>query len=156
MLSKERWLAIIFAAVVSEAVPYRQIWYSSKFQSVLEWEVRELPTSHLLVYLYAFFPVLEALVLLVAFGAYLGAMRSLNLRGFLKGLLAAVLLFAITFSAVIPLLTFVMPLLLILLPRLFFYYVVWRLPLFISLVVGIFVARKASTSKSRSLDAHSA
>jgi len=103
------------------------------FQSLVVWGI-SLPWPASLFFSIAFLSAFEAMVLLVALSAYLGATRSFNLRGFLNGLLVALLVLGlgnigVTFLWVMQL------------PPLFFYYVVWRLPLFFGLVLSMWVAR---------------
>ena len=134
---RSRWITIMFAGVISGAVPWKQIWHSSQFQSLVVWGI-SLPWPASLFFSIAFLSAFEAMVLLVALSAYLGATRSFNLRGFLNGLLVALLVLSlgnigVTFLWVMQL------------PPLFFYYVVWRLPLFFGLVLSMWVARPIAT-----------
>ena len=141
---RSQWVTIPFAIAVSEAVPWRQIWGSSQFHSLFASAVRELPYPHLVVFLIALFPVLEALELLVALGAYLGATKSFSLRGFLRGSLAGVLLvLPLSYLGMMCLsvgLSVGFSMLRLPLPGVFLYYVAWRLPLFFGLVVAVWIA----------------
>jgi hypothetical protein len=130
---KERWMMTLFALVVSAIVvkpgPWKRVWDTSGFQSLFaRWVELRWPLS--IILLIGFFPALEALVLLVALGLYLGATRSFTLRGFLTGSAAAVLVlsFGKLLAAGSP-------------PTLFYNYVILRLPLLIGVVLGICAAR---------------
>src|SRR5882762_3123229 len=133
---RSRWITIIFAGVISGAVPWKQIWHSSQFQSLVVWGI-SLPWPASLFFSIAFLSAFEAMVLLVALSAYLRATRSFDLRGFLNGLLVALLVLGLGNIGVT--LLWVMQL-----PPLFFYYVVWRLPLFFGLVLAMWVARTSA------------
>jgi hypothetical protein len=133
---RARRVMLMFAAIVSGALQWKQIWHSPEFQSVIVWGIR-LPWPASLFFSIAFLSTLQAMVLLVALSAYLGATRSFNLRGFLNGFLVALLVLslgniAVTFLGVMQL------------PPLFFYYVVWRLPLFFGLVLAMWIARTSA------------
>jgi hypothetical protein len=130
---RSRWMTIVFAGVISGAVSWQQIWHSSPFQSLFVWGTT-LPWPASLFFSITLLSAFEAVVLLVALSAYLVATRSFSLRGFLNGLLVALLVLSlgnigVTFLGVMQL------------PPVFFYYVVWRLPLFFGLVLAMWVAR---------------
>jgi hypothetical protein len=131
------WVTIYFAAVVSEAVPYRQIWDSSQFHSLFASAVRELPYPHLLVFLIAW-------KLLVAPRYAPSATRSTNASSTGNRSLAAVLVLPLSYLGMMFLslgLSVGLSLLRLPLPRVFLYYVALRLPLFLSLVVSVWIAR---------------
>ena len=135
-LSKElrsRWVTIMFGAVVSSAVPWKEIWHNSEFQSLLLWGIR-LPWPMSLFYSIAYLSAFETVLLLVAVSAYLGVTRSFNLRSFLSGLLVALPVVGLGNVGVAFLLV-------LHIPYFIFYYVVWRLPLFFGLVLALWVAR---------------
>jgi hypothetical protein len=131
-----RWITIIFAVTVCGAVPWQQLWYSSRFQSIIVWGIK-LPWPASLLYAIAFLVAFQAVILLVALSIYIGATKSVSLRNFLKGLSMALLILSLGTIGV-------MFLSVLQLPRLFFYYVVWRLPLFFSLLLGMWVARPSA------------
>src|SRR5258708_2456849 len=91
---RSRWMTIVFAGVISGAVSWQQIWHSSSFQSLfvlgttLSW-----PAS--LFFSITLLSAFEAVVLLVALSASLVATRSFSLRGFLNGLLVALLVLSL-------------------------------------------------------------
>jgi hypothetical protein len=96
----------------------------------------------------AYFPVLHALVVAGAFGAYLAATRTFSLRGFLWGLPTGLLGLSFGFAGVIALLVFST----LHLSQPIFYYVLLRLPMFLGLVLALwiahaFVARKMALRK---------
>ena len=79
-LSKElrtRWVTILFAVLVSGVVSYRQIWHSFEFEGLFTWGIK-LPWPVSLVFTIALWSAAERLVFVVAFSAYLGAIRRLN------------------------------------------------------------------------------
>jgi hypothetical protein len=92
----------------------------------------------------AYFPALAALVFLGAFAAYLLATRSFSLRGFLWGLPAGLLVLSIGYAGVIAFLIFSA----LDLPRLIFYYVVLRFPMFFGLVLALWVAQSNMRRKN--------
>jgi hypothetical protein len=130
---RARWVMLMFAAIVSSALPWKHIWHSSDFQFVIVWGTR-LPWPASFFFSVAFLSVFEAVVLLVAVSVYLRAIRSFNLRSFSKGPSIALLILIFGNIGVMSLsVTQLSPLL--------FYYVVWRLPLFFGLVLAMWVAR---------------
>src|ERR1700694_4671079 len=84
----------------------------------------------------AYFPVLQALVVVGAFGAYLAVTRTFSLRGFLWGLPTGLLVLSFGCAGVIALLIFST----LHLPQPIFYYVVLRLPMFLGLVLASWIA----------------
>jgi hypothetical protein len=130
---RSRWTTIVFAVVISGAVSWQQLWHSSPFQPLFVWGTT-LPWPASLFFSITLLSAFETVVLLVALSAYLVATRSFSLRGFLNGLLVALLVLSlgnigVTFFGVMQL------------PPVFFYYVVWRLPLFFGLILAMWVAR---------------
>ena len=86
----------------------------------------------------AYFPVLQALVVVGAFGAYLALTRTFRLRGFLWGLPAGLFVLSFGCAGVIALLIFST----VHLPQPIFYYVVLRLPMFLGLVLPLWIAEQ--------------
>lgn len=84
----------------------------------------------------AYFPLLPALVVVGAFGAYLAVTRSFNLRGFLFALPTALLALSFGYAGVIAFLIFST----LHLPQPIFYYVVLRLPMFLGLALALWIA----------------
>jgi len=80
---RARWVTLMFAAIVSSALPWKPIWHSSEFQFVIVWGTR-LPWPASFFFSVVFLSVFEAVVLLVAVSAYLRAIRSFNLRSFFE------------------------------------------------------------------------
>jgi len=130
---RARWITILFAVIVSSAVPYELIWRSSEFERLFTWVIR-LPWPVSLFFSIACWSALEAGILFVAFTAYLGAIRRFDLRSFSIGSLVA--LVALNLGNLS--LNFLMTLQL---SRFLFFYVIWRLPLFFSLVLAMWVVR---------------
>jgi hypothetical protein len=131
------WLPIAFAAVVSEATPMSSLRYlreslqqmNSKLVAFdIPHRITERSISGVIELTGAYFPLVQALVAVGAFGAYLAVTRTFSLRGFLWGLPTGILVFSFGFAGVIALLIF-SPLHL---PQPIFYYVVLRLPPFLS------------------------
>ncbi|HXN24406.1 MAG TPA: hypothetical protein VOA41_16825 [Candidatus Dormibacteraeota bacterium] len=133
---RTRWIGIVFAIIYSSAIPWKQIGQNLEIQSLLLLGLRlAWPVS--LIYQIGFLTLLDAVALLAALIMYLGATRSLNLPRFLRGLLVAILVLSLGNIGVA--LLWIMHL-----PPLFFYYVVWRLPLFLGLVLAMWVARPSA------------
>src|SRR6267142_452155 len=84
----------------------------------------------------AYFSELQALVVVCAFGAYLALTRTFSLRGFLCGLPTGLLVLSFGFAGVIALLIFST----LHLPQPIFYYVILRLPMFLGLVLALWIA----------------
>src|SRR5258708_33387286 len=92
---RRAWLPIAFAAVVSEATPMSSLRYLRESlqqmnSKLLAFDMPHGITEHSLSGVIeltgAYFPVLQALVVVGAFGAYLAVTRTFSLRGFLCGL----------------------------------------------------------------------
>jgi len=138
------WLPIAFAAVVSEATPMsslRELPESLQQMNskLLAFDMLHGITEHsisgVMELTVAFFPVLETLVVVGAFCAYLAVTRTFSLRGFLCGLPAALVVLFLGYMGVISLLVFLS------VPQLIFYYVVLRLPMFLGLVLALWIAQ---------------
>ena len=134
------WIPIAFAAVVSEAAPSPLPQLRESLQQMSSQldhlGMPEHSVRGVFALTVAYFPVLQALLVLCAFAAYLAATRTFSLRGFLCGLPTAFLVFSVSFMGVISLLlisTFD-------LPQPIFYYGVLRPPMFFGLVLALWVA----------------
>jgi len=148
------WLPIAFAAVVSEATPMSELRYlpeslqrmSSK---LLAFDIRHGITqrsiSGVIEFTGAYFSELQALVVVCAFGAYLALTRTFSLRGFLCGLPTGLLVLSFGFAGVIALLIFSTSHL----PQLIFYYVILRLPMFLALVLALWMAQYIRLKNAR-------
>jgi hypothetical protein len=135
-LSKElrtRWVTFLFAIIVSGVVSYRQIWHSFEFEGLFTWGIK-LPWPVSLLFTIALWSAAEGLVFVVAFSAYLGAIRRFNLHSFLKGVLVALVPLSLG-NLALSCLWIVHP------PVVLFFTVIWRLPLFFSLVLATWGAR---------------
>ena len=140
------WLPIAFAAIVSEATPMSSLRYLRESlqqmnSKLLVFDIPHGITEHsisgVIELTVAYFPVLHALVLVGAFGAYLAVTRTFSLRGFLWGLPTALLVLSFGYAGVIALLIFST----LHLPQPIFYYVVFRLPMFLGLLLALWIAR---------------
>jgi hypothetical protein len=124
-----RWVSIVFALLVCGAVPWNQLFHNARFRSFLSSGIQlSWPASFLTGI--AIMSVFQGAILLVALGIYVLGMKSFHPRSFLTALGCALLVLtvantAVTISQVFPW------------PRLFFYYVLWRVPLFFSLVISM-------------------
>ena len=135
-LAKEfraRWITILFAAIVSGVVSYRQIWHSFEFERLFAWGIR-LPWPASLVFTIALWSAAEGLIVSVAFTAYLGAIRRFNLYSFSKGALAALVPLSLG-NLALPWIWVWRP------PIVLFFTVIWRLPLFFSLALAMWIVR---------------
>src|ERR1700720_3320834 len=140
------WLPIAFAAVVSEATPMSSLRYlreslQQMTSKLLAFDMPHGITEHsisgVIELTVAYFPVVQALVVVGAFGAYLAVTRTFSLRGFLWGLPTGLLVLTFGYAGVIALLI----LSTLHLPQPIFYYVVLRLPIFLGLVLGLWIAQ---------------
>jgi len=93
----------------------------------------------------AYFPLLPVLVVVGAFCAYLAVTRSFSLRGCLFGLPTALLALSFGYAGVIAFLIFST----LLLPQPIFYYVVLRLPMFLALVLALWIALRLKNARVR-------
>jgi hypothetical protein len=141
-----RWLSIAFAALVSEAVPMSSLLYlPESLQQItptvanfgFPWGITAHSMRGAFALTVGYFPVLTILVVLVAFAAYLAVTRTLTLRGVLCGLPTSLLVLSLGFMGVISLLVFST----LHLPQPIFYYIVLRLPMFLGLALGLWVAQ---------------
>jgi len=139
-------LCAAFAAVVSEATPMSSLRYlpeslqqmNSKLLAFdMPHGITEHSISGVIELTGAYFPVLHTLVVVGAFGAYLAATRTFSLRGFLCGLPTGLLVLSFGFAGVIALLIFST----LHLPQPIFYYVILRLPMFLGLVLALWIAQ---------------
>jgi hypothetical protein len=140
------WLPIAFAAVVSEATPMYSLrelpeslqQMNSKLLAFdMPHGITERSISGVIELTGAYFPVVQALVVVGAFGAYLAVTRTFSLRGFLWGLPTVLLVFSFGFAGVIALSIFSISHL----PQPIFYYAILRLPMFLGLVLALWIAR---------------
>jgi hypothetical protein len=124
-----RWVSIVFALIVCGTVPWNQLFHNVGFRSFLSSGIQlSWPASFLAGI--AIMTGFQAAILLVALGIYVLAMKTFHPRSFLIALGPALLVLtlvntAVTISQVLPW------------PRIFFYYVLWRLPLFFGLVISM-------------------
>ena len=139
-------LCAAFAAVVSEATPMSSLRYlpeslqqmNSKLLAFdMPHGITEHSISGVIELTGAYFPVLHTLVVVGAFGAYLAATRTFSLRGFLWGLPTGLFVLSFAFAGVIALLIVSTSHL----PQPIFYYVILRLPMFLGLVLALWIAQ---------------
>jgi len=139
-------LCAAFAAVVSEATPMSSLRYlpeslqqmNSKLLAFdIPHGITERSISGVIEFTGAYFPVLHTLVVVGAFVAYLAVTRTFSLRGFLWGLPTGLLILSFGFAGVIALLIFYT----LHLPEPIFYYVILRLPMFLGLVLALWMAQ---------------
>jgi hypothetical protein len=140
------WVPLAFVAVVSEVTPMSSLRYlpeslqqmNSKLLAFdMPHGITERSVSGVIELTGAYFPLLQALVAVGAFGAYLAVTKTFSLRGFLYGLPTALLVLSFGFAGVIALSIFST----LHLPQPFFYYVVLRLPMFLGLVLALWIAQ---------------
>jgi hypothetical protein len=130
---------ILFAIVYSSIFPGQQLWQSLDFNLFAHWGL-ELAWPLSQIYALVVLSIFDGAALLVALGIYgvhLAVKGMFDLRSFLKGALLAVLVLSLgivgeTFLSVLHL------------PHFFLVYVLWRLPLFFGLVLGMWVALPSS------------
>jgi hypothetical protein len=127
-----RSIAILFAIVCSSVVPWRHIWITPQFKSLSHFGMR-LPWPLSLVSQIALLTLFNAVMLVIAFGAYLAVTRSFNLHRFSQALLVALPVLAlastgIMFGAASPLPVFAK------------LDLAARLPLFLGLLISIWIA----------------
>jgi hypothetical protein len=130
-LSKQlraRWICLLFAVVVSSAISFGQIWQSFNFEGLFTWGI-QLPWPASLAFTVALWSASEGIILFVAFAVYLTTIRRFNRRNFLKGALVALVLLTLG-NLALPWIWLWHP------PVVIFYTVIWRLPLFSSLVLA--------------------
>ena len=142
---KNTLLCAAFAAVVSETTPMSELRHlpeslqqmNSKLLAFdIPHGITQRSISGVIEFTGAYFPVLQALVVVGAFVAYLAVTRTLSLRGFLCGLPTGLLVLSFGFAGVIALLIFST----LHLPQPIFYYVILRLPMFLGLVLALWIA----------------
>jgi len=148
------WLPIAFATVVSEATPMSSLRYlreslqqmNSKLLAFdIPHGITQRSISGVIEFTGAYFPVLPALVVVCAFGAYLALTRTFSLRGFLCGLPTILVVLSVGFAGVIALLIFSTSHL----PQLIFYYIILRLPMFLALVLALWMAQYIRLKNAR-------
>jgi hypothetical protein len=136
------WVSIVFAFLVCGSIPWKQLFLNPTFQSFLFSGIQmRWPVSFLAGV--AISSAFQGAILLAALTLYTLIARSFHLPSFWMALCCALLTLAlgnaaVTISQVLPW------------PREFFYFVIWRLPLFFSLVLSIWLA-SAHARQSRVL-----
>ena len=147
-------LTIAFAAVVSEATPLSSLRHlpeslqqmNSKLLAFdMPHGITERSISGVIELTGAYFPLLSALVVVGAFGAYLAVTRSFSLRGFLFGLPTALLVLSFGYAGVVAFSIFST----VHLPQPVFYYVVLRLPMFLGLVLALWIALRLKNEREK-------
>ena len=138
---RRRWIVVVFPLVVCATVPWIQLFHNVRFLSFLMVGIQlRWPVSFLVGI--AVMSAFQAAILLVALASYVLASKSFHSRSFLIAFSVALLVLVlgnagVAISQLIPL------------PRLLFYYVLWRLPLFFGLVLSMWmVTRHVSPHKA--------
>jgi hypothetical protein len=136
-----RWVSVVFALVVCGTVPWNQLFHNARFQSFLLSGIQlSWPASFLAGI--AIMSAFQGAILVVALGIYVVSTRSLQPRRFLTALCPALLVLAVGNTAVT--ISEVLPW-----PRiLFYYYVLWRLPLFFGLVLSMAWSAPANAGRT--------
>ena len=138
---RTRWVSVVFSLVVSSAVPWSQLFHNARFQSFLSSGIQlSWPASFLAGM--AIMSAFQGVILMVALGIYVVGTKSLHEHRFLAALGPALLVLVLGITAAM-----ISPVLLPLTHLFFYYYVVWRLPLFFGLVISMRVA-PASAGRS--------
>jgi hypothetical protein len=126
----------VFALVVCGAIPWKQLFLNARFQSFLFLGIQLNWAASFLVGI-AIVSAFQGAILLAALSVYVVGTNSFHPRSFLIALYPALLALvlgntAVTISQVLPW------------PRLFFFYVIWRLPLFFGLILSIRAVRASA------------
>jgi hypothetical protein len=133
---RSRWVGVAIALIVCGAFPWNQLFLNQRFQSFLFAGIQlSWPRSFLVGI--AINTAFQGVVLLAVLGAYVVGISNFHTRSFLIALYPALLVLTLgnTFVAISQPAPW---------PRLFFYYVIWRLPLFFSLVISMMRVRPTS------------
>jgi hypothetical protein len=127
------WVCVVFALVVCGAFPWKQLFLNGRFQSFLFAGIQLSWPGSLLVGI-AIISAFQCVILLAALSAYVVGTNNFHPRNFLIALYPALLVLilgnaAVAVSQPAPW------------PRMFSYYLIWRLPLFFSLVISMMRVR---------------
>lgn len=130
---RSRRVSVALALVVCGAFPWKHFFLSEKVQSLLRAGIQLSWPGSFLVGI-AIISAFQSVILLAALCAYIVGTDRLHPRGFLIALYPALFVLilgntAVAISQLIPW------------SRLVFYYVIWRLPLFFSLVISMMRVR---------------
>jgi hypothetical protein len=136
-----RWFSVVFALVACGVVPWNQLFHSDRFRSFLSSGIQlSWPGSFLAGI--AIMTGFQAAILLVALGIYVLATKSFHSRSFLTALGPALLVLTLASTVVTISQVFSWS-------RLFFYYVLWRLPLFFGLLISISRLARANEARTQ-------
>jgi hypothetical protein len=130
---RSRWVSVALALVVCAAFPWNELFLNERFRSFLFAGIQlSWPGSFLLGI--AIVSAFQGVILLATLGAYVVGTNNFHPRNFLIALYPALFVLILGNTAV----AISQPL-----PwsRLLFYYVIWRLPLFFSLVISMMSVR---------------
>jgi hypothetical protein len=136
---RARWICFLFAVVVSSAVSFRQIWQSFEFEGLFTWGI-QLPWPASLAFTVALWSASEGMIFFVAFAVYLITIRRFNRRNFSKGALVALVPLSLG-NLALPWIWVWHP------PMVIFYTVIWRLPLFSSLILATWAVPPATPQR---------
>ncbi len=130
---RSRWVSVALALLLCGAFPWKQLFLSERFQSFLFAGIQLRWPGSLLVGI-AIITAFQGVILLAALSAYVVGTNNFHRRNFLSALYPALFVLILGNAAV----AISQPL-----PwsRLFFYYVIWRLPLFFSVVISMMRVR---------------
>lgn len=126
-----RSIAILLAIACSSVVPWRHIWITPQFKSLSSFGFR-LPWPLSLTYQIALLTLLNAIMLVIAFGVYLAVTRSFNRSRFSQALLVALPMLAVASTGLMFGMALPLPLFLKL-------DLAARLPLFLALLISIWI-----------------
>lgn len=124
-----RSISILLAIACSSVVPWRHIWITPQFKAISSFGFR-LPWPLSLTYQIALLTLLNAIMLVIAFGVYLAVTRSFNRSRFSQALLVALPMLAIASTGLMFGMALPLPLFLKL-------DLAARLPLFLALLISI-------------------
>jgi hypothetical protein len=129
---RSRRVSVVFALVVCGVIPWTQLFLNKGFQSFLVTGIQLKWPGSFLVGI-ALISVVQSTILLAALIIFIASTNGFHSRRFWIGFCAALFVLAVgnTVVAILQVLPW---------PRPFFYYVVWRLPLFFSLIVSMWAA----------------
>jgi hypothetical protein len=126
-----RWGSFAFALLICGTIPWKQLFLNARFQSFLFSGIQLIWPASFLVGV-AIISAFQGAILLAALSFFVVGTKSFHPRSFLVALFSALLVIALGNTAVT--VVQVLPW-----PRVFFYSVIWKLPLFFGLVLSTWV-----------------
>jgi hypothetical protein len=133
---RSRWVSVALALLLCGAFPWKRLFLNERFQSFLFAGIQLGWPGSLLVGI-AIISAFQGVILMAALSVYVVGTNNFHPRSFLSALYPALLALilgntAVAFSQPAPW------------SRVFFYYVIWRLPLFFSVVISMMRVRANS------------